>query len=417
VTRASAAESARGAAERRLRVGFARIGPHPIPNRLLADALAAALPNAQLSVLDLEPLVRQDRRAMVANAGFVAAEHGRNLARHRVRRWQAFFSTTYLFRWMSRRAREWAERNAFDWTLQIQSLFDARAPSVPHFVYTDHTHLANLGYPDFDRRTLRSPRWIRLERELYRNAHTVFTRSAHVSASLTDSYGCDPARVVCVGAGANARVPGALEPATARSASGQEILFVGVDWQRKGGPELASAFAQVRQRHPRATLTVVGCTPALDLPGCRVLGRCPVDEVHHHYERADVFCLPTRREPFGVAFVEALHHGLPVVGTRIGAVPDLVEHGHNGFLVEVGDAAGLAVQLDRLLGDAALRHRMGSASRERARAHYTWPAVAGRIVESVAHSVAAPPPGVTGSAERLATMTRFTTLPASATPH
>jgi glycosyltransferase involved in cell wall biosynthesis len=114
-----------------------------------------------------------------------------------------------------------------------------------------------------------------------------------------------------------------------------------------------------------------------------VLGRCPVDEVHRHYERADVFCLPTRREPFGVAFVEALHYGLPVVATRIGAVPDLVEHGVNGFLVDVGDVDGLATHLDRLLGDAALRHRMGMAGEQRARDRYTWAAVARRIIDTV----------------------------------
>jgi glycosyltransferase involved in cell wall biosynthesis len=361
------------------RIGFARIGPHPIPNRLLVNALAAVLPGAEISVLDLEARARSDRAAVLANAPYVAAEHGRNLARGRIRPWQAFFTTTFMFRWMSARAREWAQRGKFDWTIQIQSLFDAGTPGIPHFVYTDHTHLANLEYPDFDRRGLRGARWIELERELYHRARLVFTRSAHVSASLTRDYGCAPRDIACVGAGSNARVP---ERPIARSDRGREVLFVGADWERKGGPDLAAAFEQVRRRHPRATLTVVGCTPRLEGPGINVVGRCPVEVIHHYYERSDVFCLPTRREPFGVAFVEALHHGLPIVATRIGAVPDLVESGRNGFLVEVGDVDALAARLDLLLGDAALRRRMGASGWQRAR-RYTWSAVATRIVEEV----------------------------------
>jgi glycosyltransferase involved in cell wall biosynthesis len=279
------------------------------------------------------------------------------------------------------------QANAFDWTIQIQSLFDAHAPGIPHFVYTDHTHLANLGYPDFDPRALRSPRWVALERALYANARRVFTRSSHVSASLVDQYRCDPRRTVCVGAGSNAAVP---EDPIARPGSRQEILFVGVDWERKGGPELAAAFDRIRRHHPRATLSVVGCEPPLAQPGVRVHGRCPVEEVHRHYERADIFCLPTRREPFGIAFVEALHHGLPVVATRIGAVPDLVEHGENGYLVEVGDVDAIATCLDRLLADPALRRRMGAAGRERARARYTWPAVARRMIDEISSALGTP---------------------------
>jgi len=380
---------ARAVSARPVRIGFARMGPHPIPNRLLADALARAVPGARVSVLDLEPLARANRAASLANAAFVAAEHGRNLARGLVRPWQAFFSTTYMFRWMSRHARDWALAHEFDWTIQIQSLFDARAPGIPHFVYTDHTHFNNLDYPDFDPRALRCPRWLALERALYRDARTVFTRSAHVSAALVDRYGCDPARVVCVGAGSNAHVP--ARPIE-RSRDGQDVLFVGVDWERKGGPELLAAFERVRRTHPRATLTIVGCSPPIYAPGVRVLGRVPVTEVHRHYEHADVFCLPTRHEPFGVAFVEALHHELPIVGTRIGAVPDLIEHGKNGFLVEVGDVDGLAAHLAQLLDDAALRRRMGATGGRRARENYTWSAVAQRIDERVRSVTRAGPP-------------------------
>ncbi len=383
----SLARAQSGASPQPLRIGFSRIGPHPIPNRLLVDELRAALPNAEVCVLDLEALARSDRRAMLTNAAFVAAEHGWKLATRRVRPWQAFFGTTFMFRWMSRRASEWAQAQGFDWTIQIQSLFDARAPGIPHFVFTDHTHLVNLGYPHFDPRALRSPRWIALERESYHAATLVFSRSAHVTASLVDQYGLDPAHVVCVGGGSNVRVP---EQTVAHRDAGQNILFVGVDWVRKGGPDLVAAFQRVRRRHPRATLTIVGCKPSLDLPGVRVLGRRPIEEVHEHYEQADVFCLPTRREPFGVAFVEALHFGLPIVATRVGAVPDLIDHGVHGLLSEIDDVDSLANHLGQLLRDADLRRRMGDAGQARARDRYTWGAVARRMIDTVQKTTSTP---------------------------
>jgi glycosyltransferase involved in cell wall biosynthesis len=97
-----------------------------------------------------------------------------------------------------------------------------------------------------------------------------------------------------------------------------------------------------------------------------------------------------------VAYVEALHHGLPVVGTRIGAVPELVEEGVCGFLVDAGDVAALADRLERLVADAALRRSMGERARRRARERYTWESVAARMAESVraalATADAAPPP-------------------------
>ena len=362
------------------RVAFLRMGPHPIPNRLLPPELATALGGARLDVFDVEAAVRRDLLTLLVNPLFLIAEHGPSLARGRIRPWRAFFTTTWMFRRMSRLARRFVERGGYDVSFQIQSLFDAGADGTPHFVYTDHTHLANLAYPDFDRRTLRGERWIALERRLYARAAVVFTRSRHVSRSLVTQYERPPERVVCVGAGSNARV--CEEEATERRSGPPRILFIGVDWKRKGGPELAEAFSRLRGRHPEARLTIVGCRPRIDLPNVDVVGYCPVESVHVHYQRAAVFCLPVHREPFGIAFVEALHHGLPIVSTRVGAIPDLVQHGSNGFLIEVGDVDELAATLDRLLSDPETRRKMGDRSRERAR-DYTWPRVARKMADAV----------------------------------
>ncbi|MBV9913466.1 MAG: glycosyltransferase family 4 protein, partial [Sinobacteraceae bacterium] len=110
-----------------------------------------------------------------------------------------------------------------------------------------------------------------------------------------------------------------------------------------------------------------------------VLGRVSAAELAQHYQQASIFCLPTKREPFGIAFVEALQHRLPVVATRVGAVPDMVGDGVNGYLVAPGETAPLTESLNRLLADPQLCRTMGERSYEQARDRYDWRRVGARI--------------------------------------
>ena len=134
--------------------------------------------------------------------------------------------------------------------------------------------------------------------------------------------------------------------------------------------------------HPRAELTIVGCSPELDLPNCEVVGPLPVEQVGGYYDRASVFCLPTRREAYGIAFLEALAHGLPVVATRVGALPELVSEGETGYLVDVGDVDALASRLTALLDDPETCRRLGLAAR-RVGATYTWPRTAEAVLRRI----------------------------------
>ncbi|HZT76354.1 MAG TPA: glycosyltransferase [Vicinamibacterales bacterium] len=78
---------------------------------------------------------------------------------------------------------------------------------------------------------------------------------------------------------------------------------------------------------------------------------------------ADLFVLPTRDEAFGVAFQEAAAAGLPAIGTRLNAVPELVDDGATGRLVAPRDRAALAAALSDLIGDPTRRRAMGAQAR------------------------------------------------------
>lgn len=112
-------------------------------------------------------------------------------------------------------------------------------------------------------------------------------------------------------------------------------------------------------------------------------GRLSREEVAAMYRDADVFVLPSVREPYGTVYGEAMAAGLPVVGWRAGNLPYLAGHGREGLLIEPGDVAGLASSLRMLAEDGELRTRLGAAARRRAATFPTWEQTAERFFAAV----------------------------------
>jgi len=147
------------------------------------------------------------------------------------------------------------------------------------------------------------------------------------------------------------------------------VLFMGGDFPRKGGFELLSAWRD-GSFADRASLDLVTDWPiaAADLPaGVRVIPHVtPYSAAWLELWRsADLFVMPTRREAFGMVFQEAAAAGLPVVATRINAVPEIVQDGRTGLLVQPNDAGALIRAMSALVESPDLRAAMGERSRRR----------------------------------------------------
>jgi glycosyltransferase involved in cell wall biosynthesis len=170
-------------------------------------------------------------------------------------------------------------------------------------------------------------------------------------------------------------------------------LLCVANWvERKGIHSLLEAFAQLPAQAAtlhlagddrvdaryRARLTARLARP--DLAGrVAVHGPLPRERVAALYRYADVFVLPSLREPYGTVYGEAMAAGLPVVGWRAGNLPYLAEHGREGLLAPPGDLDGLARLLLRLAEDEPLRLRLGAAARDRAALFPTWEQAAARF--------------------------------------
>jgi glycosyltransferase involved in cell wall biosynthesis len=220
--------------------------------------------------------------------------------------------------------------------------------------------------------------------------------SDFVGRSFVEDYGLAPERVVRVGCGPNldvARIPPRRPPAQGGRAP--TILFVGRDWENKGGPVVLDAFRRVRARLPDARLIVIGppTIPVGPEPGLEFWGflRKDVDadlaRLLDAYAQADVFCLPTRYESFGIVLLEAMWFGLPVVAPGRWAIPEMVQDGVTGCLVPDERVEAYAEHLHALLADRDRAARMGEAGAARARERFSWDAVTAAMLRTIGRYV------------------------------
>ena len=144
----------------------------------------------------------------------------------------------------------------------------------------------------------------------------------------------------------------------------------------KGHLELIEAVNHLCTKHPDVLLIIVGRgsgVPFLqDVVAARHLqqfvtftGFMPDELLSSYYELCDVFAMPSRKEGFGLVYLEAMAHGKPCIGSRVDAAGEVIVDGKTGFLVDPDDVGDFADRLDLLLSNGALRERMGNAGRLR----------------------------------------------------
>jgi alpha-maltose-1-phosphate synthase len=283
-----------------------------------------------------------------------------------------------------------------DLILQVGATFRIADPGArPLVLYCDsNIELSRSGAPTgYSEAAFLAPGEIEAIREreasVYRRADLIFTMSDFLRDSFIQDFQVAPERLVTLHCGPNITLDETPSTPPIRDPE-PTILFVGRDFHRKGGDLLLDAFQRVRRRLPGARLLMVGPGERPRVPdGVRIWGFQDPDTpegrtaMDHAYRSARVFCLPTRFEPFGTSFIEAMAYHLPCVGPRAWAVPEIIQDGETGFLVPSEDPAALAEALVRLLSDETLTLRMGQAARRRTLERFTWPAIISRMEASL----------------------------------
>lgn len=164
-----------------------------------------------------------------------------------------------------------------------------------------------------------------------------------------------------------------LEPPPAREDKRTHLLFVGNLSRRKGADLLPQILARLGDGFVLSyTSGLRGESPALRGPdNLRPLGRPSEAELIQEYNRADIFLFPSRLEGFGLPVVEAMACGKPVVTTRAGSLPELVDDGQGGFLCELDAVEDFVGRIRTLAEDTRLRQAMGAYNRAKVERCFT----------------------------------------------
>ncbi len=163
------------------------------------------------------------------------------------------------------------------------------------------------------------------------------------------------------------------------------VLCVARLTSEKGIGELVIAFTAIRKNYSNIKLTLVGDGPLknkyFNYPGIDIK-RVPYNLIHQEYQKADIFCLPSKttkywQEQFGMALIEAMACGLPVITTRTGAIGEVCDNA--ALYVKPGNANDLQLSLDRLTKEPNLRQELGRKSRKLAESKYDYLKIAKKI--------------------------------------
>lgn len=282
--------------------------------------------------------------------------------------------------------------------LQVGTLVEVPRQIGPHFMLTDMTiaQAEREGMFDVGRMNkARAKQALDVQRRVLHSADHLFVLSDWCRQSMIDDFDIDGDKVTVIYAGSNLLLPSNLtEPKQPH-----EVLFVGIDWKRKGGPLLLEAFKIVKRKLPSATLRIVGCQLDIQQDGVYCEGFLDKRDANQYeklqrlYLRASVFCLPSLFDPFPNVIIEAASVGLPSVAVDNGSRREAVLDGVTGSLALEPTPQAVAEALLRVLENPAVSHKMGVAARQHAAEHFTWDRVVekiGRVVQTIAAPPLAP---------------------------
>ncbi len=237
---------------------------------------------------------------------------------------------------------------------------------IPSVITTDQSNAQiALEYPPWTRWS-HAPS-IALERRAVHSADALVVFSQWAADSFINEYGVPAERVHVIPVGVELTGFARFDERQGDSPDKKRLLFVGGDFHRKGGPLLVDVFRR-NFAHRDVELHLMTNEPSVTTHGNLFVHRDvqPFSAAWYQlYSQADIFVLPTLREAFGIAYVEAMAAGLPVIGSRVGAGPEIIGK-DVGFLVEPNDRHDLAQRIEQLLADSELRRSLGNNGRIRA---------------------------------------------------
>lgn len=270
---------------------------------------------------------------------------------------------------------------------------------IPVIYMSDATFQQLQGYyPGFSNlATYNIRQGIELDRLAYEKATHCMLASEWNKHSAVIDYGIAPEKISVVPCGANLDpLPSPAKKPVPRPGSCR-LLFLGVEWERKGGAIALETFRLLRRSGVEASLHIIGCVPPTDLSGETGVSVTPFldksdpdqrERLDRIFQETDLLLLPTRAECAGIVFCEAAAYGVPSIATATGGVTDYVRNGINGYALSA--AAGASDYTERiraLLSDPSGFERLQVSSRDLFETTLSWDAWGRKFAQIAARCV------------------------------
>ncbi len=258
------------------------------------------------------------------------------------------------------------------------------AAGVKHYLYCDHswalTRAHHIDVCRYNKRALAA--FEQAEREALSSLAHVFTFGAYVRDNLIAHYGLSPEKVTAVGSGM-----GAIEPYEGpKSYDKPALLFVAKHlFKAKGGLLLLDAFDRAYRQRPDLRLTIVGDERSRafvgERPGVTLHAHLPWERLQQLYRQSTLLVQPMLNDPWGQVYLEAMVSRTPVMGLNRNGLPELVDGGRHGFLVDRADPSALGEAIVNAVSDPGRLERMASTAQRHVLQNYSW----GRVAERIAY--------------------------------
>lgn len=276
-------------------------------------------------------------------------------------------------------------------TTKVDLLFVPAAPqliaycktAVPVVFMTDATFKQIQGYYDsFDNLAAYNIRQgIELDKLAFENAAHCMLASDWTKQSAINDYHIPEKKITVVPLGANLDVIPGREVLKKEKNKTCQILFLGVEWERKGGQIALDTFYKLQKDGMQVQLTIIGCVPPVPVTDKNII-IIPFINKHNKEEAVqlyNIFCnsnfllLPTRAECAGVVFCEASAFGIPSVTTNTGGVSTYVQDGVNGFALPLAaTAVEYAGKIQQLFSNDEMYEQLCISSRKKYEEELNW---------------------------------------------
>jgi glycogen synthase len=285
---------------------------------------------------------------------------------------------------LERQIRQLADRP--DYVLHVFGLY---APfwdkfDIPYGMYLDYTMaLADQNWrPWAPFKTVEDcSAWLACERVAYEQATHLFTMSRLVQASLIHDYGIAPEKISVVGSFASRHSVYEGD----KQFGSQQILFNGSEFTRKGGELVLEAFKLVKQALPESKLVVIGKKLSTPMAGVENPGPIgSLEEMRQLLLGTDLVVAPGRCDPFPSFVIEAMNYGVPCLVSGQDGMPEIVDHGINGLVVDPLTPERIAETIIHLLKDQPALAALSRQARQKVKTELNYRCVAAKILDIMA---------------------------------